>query len=171
MPPPATEMRNAGGEQTEPAQSTPSASPIDHIPSPSDPSPVLPSRQLSDTVRQSHQLTAMTIVGNRDKYMGRARQCHRRSHPANHECKTVEAQKRNGKRRDLYLEILLLLGWSAQVTVGETVADNDIIFKRAGEPQLDQQAVTRMQTILSVLGETDTEHPVDAALREEEVSI
>jgi hypothetical protein len=99
------------------------------------------------------------ILGNKDKYIGRARQCHRRSHANNTECKTAEAKARNADRRNLYLEVLQLLGYGAKILTGETVADNDIVFERVGPPQLDDFAVARMHEILSALGETETNSP------------
>jgi hypothetical protein len=120
---------------------------------------------MSDNVRQPGITEIALILGNRDKYQGRARQCHRRSHRTSHECKTPEAQQRNADRRDLYLEVLQLLGYSGQVYTGETIADNDITFAKTGEPQIGEAAIARMQTILTALGETDTEHPVTVATR------
>lgn len=126
------------------------------------------SDSLSDTVRHTGGTSARVavILGNTDKYQGRARQCHRRSHPGSHECKTSEAQQRNADRRNLYLEVLQLLGWKAEIITGEVVADNDIIFTRVGEPQLDDSAINRMVSILEVLGENKQgEHPVTKAAR------
>lgn len=126
---------------------------------------------MSDTVRQLGPTEIALILGNRDKYMGRARQCHRRSHPTSHECKTAEAQQRNADRRNLYLEVLMLLGYGAKIYTGETIADNDIVFQRTGDPQIDDIAVARMQTILTALGETDAEHPVTVATRRLEEAV
>jgi len=125
---------------------------------------------LSDSVRQNHQTEVALILGNKDKYLYRARQCHRRSHPLSPECKTPEAQQRNADRRDLYLEVLQLLGYAAQMLTGETVADNDIVLKKVGHPQLDEVATSRMQQILSALGETETKQPdkINEAIRKHE---
>lgn len=120
---------------------------------------------MSDNVRQSGVTEVALILGNRDKYMGRARQCHRRSHITSHECKTADAQQRNADRRDLFLEVLKMLGYTATVYTGETIADNDITFTKAGEPQINDAAIDRMKTILTALGETDAEHPVTVATR------
>jgi hypothetical protein len=126
---------------------------------------------VSDNVRHKKQTEIALILGNKDKYMNRARQCHRRSHLNSSECKTDEAKRRNADRRDLYLEVLQLLGYAAQVITGETIADNDITFKRVGTPQIDDVAIGRMQEILTALGETesDTTDKIAVAVRKEEV--
>lgn len=120
---------------------------------------------LSDNVSQNEVTELALILGNRDKYQGRARQCHRRSHRLSHECRTPEAQQRNADRRGLYLEVLSLMGYDGTVYTGETVGDNDITFRKVGEPHVDPASIRRMREILTALGETDAEHPVTLAAR------
>lgn len=107
------------------------------------------------------QGNALAVVADMDKWMKRARQCHRRTHPRNHEARSEEARAANTQRRDAYLECLRLVGCNiGDLMTGETVADNDIDIRRP-RPEVAAQMATQNQTrlaqLLRFLGEVKEE--------------